>query len=142
MGCTAAPQPLGQFDLPLGWAKAAFSPFFIQRDAVGGFSLLSSSASIKAAGIHRVEFNLLQQIDHHGFRHWIIRPDRGGGPRRRWARVLHQVPGEEGSYSVLYPSRLHLAWQVHALVDWVSQRFPFLHYRGWSKSAIKGLELE
>ncbi|MEH6387800.1 MAG: LysR family transcriptional regulator [Pseudomonas profundi] len=32
--------------------------------------------------------------------------------------------------SILYPSRSHLAPQVHAFIDWVSERFPLL-YAGW-----------
>lgn len=32
--------------------------------------------------------------------------------------------------SILYPSRSHLAPQVHAFIDWVSEQFPLL-YAGW-----------
>ncbi|QIB52305.1 LysR family transcriptional regulator [Pseudomonas sp. OIL-1] len=32
--------------------------------------------------------------------------------------------------SILYPSRSHLAPQVHAFIDWVSEQFPVL-YTGW-----------
>lgn len=39
--------------------------------------------------------------------------------------------------SVLYPSRTHLAPQVHAFVDWVSQRFALL-YPVWLEKKLRG----
>jgi LysR family transcriptional regulator for bpeEF and oprC len=44
--------------------------------------------------------------------------------------VLKRYRPRPRPVSVLYPSRSHLAPQVHAFVDWVGQRFPRL-YRRW-----------
>ena len=42
--------------------------------------------------------------------------------------VLEDFRPRPRPVSVLYPSRTHLAPQVHAFVDWVSQRFAVLHH--------------
>jgi LysR family transcriptional regulator for bpeEF and oprC len=42
--------------------------------------------------------------------------------------VLEHFRPRPRPVSVLYPSRSHLAPQVHAFVDWVSQRFAVLHH--------------
>ena len=52
--------------------------------------------------------------------------------------VLENYRPRPRPVSVLYPSRTHLAPQVHAFVDWVSQRFALL-YPVWLEKIAPGL---
>lgn len=51
--------------------------------------------------------------------------------------VLKNYRPKPRPVSVLYPSRTHLAPQVHAFVDWVSQRFALL-YPVWLEKKLRG----